>query len=402
MLEAGDVRGFSLLPQPVLTAYLDTNPAKAPNRGPTPAYFTWLNTAGKSAVADVPAGERKLFEEQVKRVEAFLRDRVSPQRGMLLFAGPKTWQAVPLQVEVENELDWGKPALAQLLGLLSRHKPYGIAVVDLGGARFFHYRLGSLSELEEKKFAIDISEWRKKDMGKVSRPKEPSFRGSREMKKARGSDHDTFEHRMDEEYRHLCAETAQRARQLSEAHGLAAFFLVGDDRLIDPIAASFPREFQSRVVKVGQDFGRVVSPALEERLEPHIEEWERTQESESVTALLDGDRGTVIGIDETLNELQKGGVRVLVLAADLDPSLRQCVGCGRTDRTADPVCPVCGAQRVTVSFRQALPELAWKNKAEIEIIGGKASARLKEAGGMGGWLRLPKQTAAGHRTRRAG
>jgi hypothetical protein len=397
MLEMSEVRAFSLLPQPVLTAYLDTNPSKTSNRGPTPEFLTWLNAAGKALLPAVPADERKLFQDRMDRIETYLRDRVWPQRGILIFAGSETWQPVALRVDVENELRWGRPALAQLLGLLSKHKPYGIAVVDLSGARFFRYRLGEMTDLEEKKYAIDISAWRKKDMGKVSRKV-----GQVSVQKSRGADRDTFERRMDEQYRRMCTETAERARQLTEAHDLAAFFLVGEDRLIEPIAESFPRELRSRVVKIEEDLAKVVSPALEQRLEPHIEEWERAQESETVTALLDGKRGIVIGIDETLAELQNGRIRVLLLGTDLDPTLRQCTGCGRADRVEGSICLYCGARCQGVSLREILPELAWKHGAEVEIIGEKASARLHEVGGMGGWLRLPKQAGSRRSARRAG
>lgn len=393
MLENAEVRAFSLLPQPVLTAYLDTNPTKTSNRGPTPQFLTWLNAAGKSLLPQLPPDEQKLFQEHLERIESYLRGRVWPQRGMLFFAGPGTWQVIPLQVEVESELHWGRAWLAQLLGLLSKHKAYGIAVVDLSGTRFFRYRLGEMTELEKKKFAIDISHWRKKDMGKVAHVG---------ITKSRGADRDTFEHRMEEQYRRLCSETAERVRQLAENKGLASFFLVGEDRLTEPIAASLPRELRSRVVKIEEDLAKVVPPELERRIEPHIEEWERAQESEAVAALLKGKRGIVFGIDKTLADLQNGKIRVLVLAGDLDSPLLQCTDCGRIDRSASSVCPYCGGGRRNVTLREILPELAWKHEAEIEIIGGRASTRLKEAGGMGGWLRLPKQASGRHSARRAG
>lgn len=393
MLEMSGVRAFSALREPVLTAYLDTHPAKTSNRGPTPEYLTWMNAAGKALLAGASAEERKLLQEQLERVEIYLRDRVRPQRGMLVFAGAKMWQPMPLQVEVENELHWGRPALAQLLSLLSRHKPYGVAVVELSGTRFFRYHLGELSELEEKKFAVDISHWRKKDMGKVSHVG---------ISKSRGVDRDTFERRMEEQYRRLCVETAERARQLTESHGLAAFFLVGEDRLTEPISEAFPAEFRARVVKIQEDLAKVASPELEARLEPHIGEWERVQQSEMVNTLLEGKRGTVTGLDQTLIELQNGKIRLLVLAADLDPEVRQCSSCGRADRAEGSVCLYCGAECRTGRLREVLPELALKQGTEVEIVAENASERLREAGGMGGWLRLPKQNSARRAGRRAG
>ena len=402
MLGLSEVRAFLSLPQPVLTAYLDVSPAKPVNRGPAPEYLTWLNAAGKALASGLAADEQKTFREQLDRVETFLRGRIAPRRGLLIFAGPATWESVPLQVSVENELRWGRPALAQLVALLSRHKPYGVAVVDLAEARFFRYQLGDLTELEQRKFVVDISQWRKKDMGKVARARESSLRGAREMKKARGADHDTYDHRMDEQYKRLQSETAQQALELCERHGLAALFLVGDTRLIEPIAREFPRDFRARVAMIEEDLAGIVSPALEERLEPSIAEWERSQESEHVTELLRSHRGAVVGIEKTLAELQRGRIRTVVVAASLDGELLQCAECGRADGSEDVLCPYCGSERKAVSFREVMPELAWKYNAEVEFVGGQASQRLAEAGGIGGWLRLPKHASGRHATPRAG
>jgi len=397
MLGIKEVRAFLSLPQPVLTAYLDVNPAKPVNRGPDPEYLTWLNAAGKGLANSLASDQQKALREQVERVETFLRGRIAPRRGMLIFAGPETWESVPLQIPVQNELHWGRPAVAQLVGMLSRHKPYGIAVVDLAGVRFFRYRLGDLTELDQRKFVVDISQWRKKDMGKVSRKV-----GQVSVQKTRGADRDTFERRKDEQYGRLQAETAQQALELCEKNRLAAMFLVGENRFIEPIAREFPNDYRPRVALIEEDLGGIVSPALEERLEPAIGEWESAHESEQVTALLRNHRSAVLGVERTLTELQHGKIRTLVLAATLDGEFRLCPECGRADGSEDVVCPNCGSQRKAVSFREGLPELAWKYDAEIEFVGGQASLRLAEAGGIGGWLRLAKHSSGRHATPRAG
>lgn len=397
MLGIKEVRAFLSLPQPVLTAYLDVNPAKPANRGPDPAYLTWLNAAGKGLANGLPPDQQKALREQLERVETFLRGRIAARRGLLIFAGPETWESVPLQIPVQNELHWGRPAVAQLVGMLSRHKPYGIAVVDLAGVRFFRYRLGDLAELEQRKFVINISHWRKKDMGKVSRKV-----GQVSIQKSRGADRDTFERRMDERYRRLQAETAQQALELCERNALMALFLVGENRLIEPIAREFPNDFRPRVALIEEDLGGIVSPALEERLEPAIAEWESAHESEQVTALLRNHRGAVLGIARTLTELQHGKIRTLVVASTLDGQFRLCPECGRADGSEDVVCPNCGSQRKAVSYREGLPELAWRYDAEVEFVGGQASLRLAEAGGIGGWLRLAKHTSSRRATPRAG
>lgn len=392
MLNATRVRSLSQLPQPLLTAYLDTNPAKPSNRGLVRAYLTWLKKEANSIAQSVPPAEQELFREQLRRTEEFLRDRTPQERGIVIFAGSAIWEVVSLQLEVENELRWGKPAVSQLLWLVDEHRPYCIVVVDRAGARFFRYQLGEMIELEEKKFRIDISQWKKKDLGHVAHPR---------IRKTRGSQRDTFEHRIDARYARLCAETAELATRLCEKQGLTALFLVGSDRLIEPIEAEFPREFRRRVVLIPEGLARMSSPQLEQRLEAKIADWEREHESTLVIALLGNDHGAVVGIDETLAQLQKGKIRSLLLVRDLDASLRQCVKCGWTDRSADPVCSVCGGERRAVTLRDVLPELAWSSKASVEVVSGEAAKRLKEAGGMGAWLCQPKQAGLSRAAKQA-
>lgn len=383
MLNASRLRTLSQLPPPLLTAYLDTKSAEASRHEPVPQYLTRLKNEAKSLALGVPAAEEGIFHEQLKRIEEFLRGRTSQERGLVIFAGAAAWELVSLQVEVKNELRWGKPALSQLLWLINEHKPYCIVAVDRAGARFFRYGLGDMAELAEKKFEIDISQWKKKELGHVT---------GQGVKKTRGSQRDTFDHRMDAQYEHLCRETALLAKSLCEREGLSAIFFVGSDRLIKPIEAGFSQEFRPRIVSIEEDLARIPFHDLQQRLEPKIAKWERDRSSALVTALLGTDRGTVVGIDETLAQIQKGKIRTLVLVRDLDANLSQCVQCGWTDRSADPACSACGGKRRAVTLRDVLPELALRSEIDVEVVTGEAAAKLKEAGGVGAWLRQPKQT----------
>lgn len=399
---AEKVRSCSELPQPVLTAYVNTNPARITNLRPEPEFLTWLNAEAKVVAETVTRGQQKLFREQLERVVNFLRDRGARERGILIFSGPGVWEAVPLQQEIANELHWGAPSVSQLFWLLDEHKPYCVVVVDRTAARFFRYHLGEFAQLAEKSFEVDTSDWSKQDMGKFAAARQSSLRGAGGIRKSRGAQRDTFEHRVDAQYLHLCTQTARRAAHLTKTQDLSAVFLVGSDRLIQPIAAAFPPEFARPVVKVKKDLGGKVAPALEQLLAPAIARWEQAHESALVATLLSDGRGTILGMDETLARLQKGGVRTLVVVRDLDTRLRRCVRCGWTDRSADAVCAACGGEREQVTLREALPGLAWKHDVEVQIVSGEAAERLKGAEGMGGWLRAPKEARLAGALKQAG
>lgn len=376
------IEEISRLSGPVLTAFLNTQPAEPARHLPVPASITWLKEAAKSLEPNLAAAEQVLFREQLNRIEEFLRDRHPHEKSVAVFAGRNAWQFVPLQVAVNNDLRWGAPAVSQLLWLVDEHRPHCIVVVDRTGARFFRYQLRELLELEEKKFTIDISQWKMKDLGHVT--------GQR-VHKTRGSQRDAFDHRVEAQYERLCRQAAQQAGVICAREKLQAIFLVGKDHLIELIEKDFPKELRHRVTLIKEDLGRSSVHELQNRLEPEIEKWEGQHEKALVDSLLISERGTVIEAEEALAKLQQGKVRLLVVARDFNPNLRQCMVCGWTDRSADPACPKCGATRRLAALQDVLPGLARKYNVDLEVVSGSAEKRLREAGGMGGWLRTTKQ-----------
>lgn len=376
------IEEISRLSGPVLTAFLNTQPAEPARHLPVPASITWLKEAAKSLEPNLAAAEQVLFREQLNRIEEFLRDRHPHEKSVAVFAGRNAWQFVPLQVAVNNDLRWGAPAVSQLLWLVDEHRPHCIVVVDRTGARFFRYQLRELLELEEKKFTIDISQWKMKDLGHVT--------GQR-VRKTRGSQRDAFDHRVEAQYEQLCRQAARQAGAICAREKLQAIFLVGKDHLIELIEKDFPKELRHRVTLIKEDLGRSSVHELQNRLEPEIEKWEGQHEKALVDSLLISERGTVIEAEEALAKLQQGKVRLLVVARDFNPNLRQCMVCGWTDRSADPACPKCGATRRLAALQDVLPGLARKYNVDLEVVSGSAEKRLREAGGMGGWLRTTKQ-----------
>lgn len=230
MLTLRLLRALPEIPSPVLTVYLDTDLADPANRSIMPAYRIWLKSRGEALAETIPPRERKLFFAQLARVEEYLQAGSPRQRGLALFAGPNTWEVVPLTMKVRNEAFWGRPSFGQLLWLLDEHRPCGLTVLSRKGARFYLRWLGELIQLEEKKFpAIDLT-WRKKDLGKFTRPGGTiGLRGPRGdpqgVHKSRGTQRDVFDHRMDVQTRHFCREVAARgasARAEEEIRALGA------------------------------------------------------------------------------------------------------------------------------------------------------------------------------------
>lgn len=385
MFDEKTILRLSQLQEPLLTAYIQTNPVRTSGRGRVDPGLTWLNSAGKAMLQEVPSPEQGLFLLELSRVEEFLRDRRPKEKGLVIFAGPRTWDVVPLQLELENELHWGKPSLAPLLWLAGEHPAYGVFVVDRTGARLFKYWQGEMAELMEKKFSVDMTQWKKKELGHAI---------PMGVQKARGSQSDVLRRRMNPQYRRLSRETAQEVEKFYKKEGLEALFLVGSLRLTEPIQAELSHEMREQSVLIDEDFGRLSSSELRQRMGLRIAMWKLEHASEQVTYLLGTHRGSIAEFDETLSRLQKGEIKSVVTALGLNCRLHTCDECGLTDRSADPVCPGCGGKRRTTMLRDVLPELARKHGADLQVVEGEGAERLRQKGGMGGWVRQVKRVAA--------
>ena len=385
MLYAEQIESLERISETVLTVYLNTQPEDEARHGFVPESLKWLRKEVKSIAESLKTDELSQFKTQWERIETYLAGRHPEEKALILLAGRGEWQLVPLPIPVENEVTWGRPAISQLLLLAEEHKPYCVVVVDKTEARFLRYQFAEMTRIEERPFILDISQWKMKEMGHVT---------GQGVHKTRGSQRDSFEHRADAQYARLCRETALQAVNICRKEKLSGIFLVGASHLVEPVAENIPKGIKESIGIFRDDLGRFPIPELSRRLAAPICDWERQRAQSLVENLLGATRGTVTGPDELLARLQEGTIGTIVVACDIPLSLRECGQCGWADRSADPVCPKCGASRHVATLKRVLPQLARKYKTEVHVVHGIAADRLREVGGLGGWLRAVKQAAA--------
>jgi hypothetical protein len=376
MLNRGVIQSLPVLPGPVLTVYLDTDQAKQINRGPKPGYLIRLESLAKRIALTVSPDEQELFRKQLQRTGTYL-DRQSPRwRGVVIFAGRDGWEFLPLQVEVEDEIHWGAPAVAQLLWLLDEHKRFGVVVPGRKRARFFLYWLGQIRELQEMEFRLEPS--KKKEMGPIARIG---------VHISRGTNRDVFEHHVAAEYAHYGQQIAGRIGRWVPAEQLESVFLVGLAQMVKAIRKEVAPTLIEKIALIEEDLGWVSRTELLDRIESAVVSHTRKCEMASVEAVLGGVRNVVLGVDETLVQLQQGRIRSVVVEKGLIGGLQQCVKCSWADRTSDPFCRACGGKREKVALRDVLPELVRRYDASLQIVSGEGARKLQESGGMGAWLR---------------
>ena len=382
MLSAKEVLSLTKLTSPLLTAYVTIGPMKRSVGKSVPESVTWLRREAKTISQSLPATDLECFRKQLNRTEEFLTGRRPKEKGIVILAGPTAWKMFPLQLKVENQLHWGKPALSQLLNLVDEERPSLVLAIDRAGARFFSYQLGEMTEYEESTFHVDASQWKKKEHAHMAR---------RATEMPHGNQCDVFNKRMDAQYMHLCREVAKRAEALSKKQSLPSLFLVGSKRLTELIEAALPQSIRGNVTLVAEDLARVPHGVFQKHISSVISAQARQYAARLVDQLLKDEHGTVLGLDETLAQLQNGRINTVIVARGLDRTMKQCVNCGLVNSSADPVCPACGAERRAARFSDALPELLQLHRTDIEIVNGAAAERLCKAGGIGGWLRQPSR-----------
>ncbi|MGC0775106.1 MAG: VLRF1 family aeRF1-type release factor [Candidatus Acidiferrum sp.] len=385
MLSAAQIESLERIPATVLTVYLNTQPEDPSRHLFVPKSLPGLRNEMKSMADGLEATESRQIKAQWDRIEKLVAGRHPAEKALAIFAGPGTWQLVPLPIPVESEVRWGRPAVSQLLLIADQWKPYCVVVMDKTEARFLRYQFGELERIEERRFILDISQWKTKEMGHVT---------GQGVRKTRGSQRDVFEHRADAQYARLCRETAQQALSLCRNEKLSGIFLVGPSHLVEPVAENIPAGFKESTGLFCEDLGRFPIDELSRRLAVPIRDWEQQRTESLVQSLLSAKRGVVTEPDEVLAQLQEGAIGKLVVTSDFPLSLRECDECGWADRAADPICPKCGAGRHATTLKDVLPLLARKYKTEVHVVDGSAAARLRELGGIGGWHREAKRAAA--------
>lgn len=384
---ASKIAVLAHLPPPILTAYLDVNPSYPRNQSTPRGYIRWLKSAGQELSRELPLDSQKPFRLQLRRIDRYLKTARSPSQSLVILAGPQVWEVIALQVEVTEELHWGKPSLHQMTWILDEHRPRGAVVIDGTGARFFRFWLGTVDETPQYAFSFDVSSWRKPYLVGPSTPG---------VSKQHGIQRDRVSARAAAQRQHFLKKASHRIAEWAKDANISPIVLVGSAEEIESITKTLPAELRTKIVPLPKALPQVLRTELSKRLKPILNRWEREYEAQVVEEVAAGVASgqTVIGLQHTLDRLQKNQLRELVVARGLRGSAQQCSSCGWIDESSETTCTICGSNRQTRTLRTLLPELASTYSVPIEVVAGKAGTTLLARGGIAGWLRSARKPSA--------
>jgi hypothetical protein len=381
---ASKIAVLAHLTPPILTAYIDINPSYPRNQSTPRGYITWLKSAGQELGRELPQDSQKAFRRQLRRVDRFLNTERPRGQSLVIFAGLDLWEVMALQVDVNEELHWGKPSLHQMAWILDEHRPRGAVVVDGTGARFFRFWLGTVDENPEHAFSLDVSSWRKPYLVGPSTPG---------VSKRHGIQRDRVSARAAAQRQHFLKKVSHRITEWAEDANISRIVLIGSGEETGAITNNLPAELRTQIVSLSKVLPQIAPKELSKRLRPILDRWEREYEAQVVKEVIAGERSgkTVIGLRDTLDRLQKNQLRELVVARRLKGSAQQCSSCGWIDDSSGMTCAICGSKRQSRTLHTLLPELAGMHSVPIEVVAGQAGTTLLAKGGIAGRLRSAKK-----------
>jgi len=368
--------------QPVLSLYLNVNPANPDN--------TQGAVVLRAAEAMRGAG---ISKEYIERVTGRLTTQFSRPEGrtLVIFAGEdldQRFDAYYLQTDLPflNASDgvianWGRPLVAPLLYVLDQRERYGVLYVAADRARMFEAFLGQVDELVDFVRTVDTDEWR------VQREARRSPASGLGVAARGGAAVDSYRDRMEEAtarlYRNLLPEveklvSEQRMHRLilvGQAPALAAMQSVMNGKLKERLAGTLPPPTNPD------------APAHE--WQPLVQDLIAETELKFEMGLLDKIReGGVWGYQETLNLLQDGRLHTVVMPwTRAEPVWRTASGrVAATLQEAEALRP--GEEVAQARLMEVLTDLVQNSGTILEFAEGKAEERLNaEFGGMAGLTR---------------
>lgn len=364
--------------EPVLSLYLDVNPANPDNVRKAHV----RRTKGALRELDLPKG---FADEVVKRLSL---EHVIPQgRTLVVFAGEDPdalFETFYLQTELAL-LDladgalahWGKPYVAPLLFAVDEHERYGVAYVSSDAWRYFEVFLGEISELRGADRLDPSTDWREYSMARRS----PAVAGPVQG----GSDHDRFAARQEDWTLRHYREAADELKVAVEAAGIGRLVLIGQEAILRGFEAQLEPTLASKVVArtPAPSDPNVSAAHWLSLVEPIVEQVEREHEG----ALLDRVRehGTW-GLDATLEALQEGRLSILLVPWGASTMIYRCETTRAVCATEEQALRICvGEGHAQVPLKEMLPELVERFGLKLEFLAGEPGQALRsELGGLAG------------------
>lgn len=349
-------------PTPVLSVYLNTDMDK----GGADALKLRLRTMLK---------EVKLPDDEAAILKYFELEREWTGRSIAMFscAAQNYFRAFPIAVPVRSRVFAGdQPYVKPLADLLDAYGGYGVALVDIQGARLFQFHLGELKEQE----SILGEEVRHTKRG-----------GATSIFGRLGGIGGKARHSAEMIERNLKESAGFAARFFEENH-IRRILIGGTDKNVNQFQSYLPKTWQSLVVGTFPISMAARPDEVQEKAFEIGQQAERRREMRMVESLITSaakGTGGVVRLEDTLSAVHDGRIQTLIVREGYRAEGFQCQGCDYITTQELDDCPYCGKPftQIKDAIEMAVRKVM-QDGGEVEIV--YENPKLEEIG-IGGVLR---------------
>lgn len=337
-----------------LTLYLNVNSGDEDNQAARPLWQIWLKESLRELSDQNDETDKDLkqtWAQIQERTDTFFNDYSADSKSLALFVGADSQHVLELEVPLENQYFYGKPAVMPLLWALDEYEPYMIALIDQEQARFVFTRLGSVAFEEAIEIDLDEYDFREKTL----MPSASAVTGGHGP--TQGNNRDSFDDTIQEHRNRFYREAVDQVQKLAQHHGTERIILGGAEEAAHAVKSFMSETLAQQVVAVLPIPMRSNLKQVIELAAPTALEYEREHEMMLVNEVIDfaksGGRGA-LGFKAVQEALDMQRVEVLVIPYPMED----------TELAAE------------------LPLRAFASGGTVELVQGAAAERLKEEGGI--------------------
>ena len=358
---------------PTLSIYLDIDQSNAANlnRKFEVALFNLVREVEETLDSTLQMD----FQADAIRIQHFVEGYRPQAKGLAIFSDSSEdfFWAYELHVPVKTEARWSEmPYLRPLLEMMDEHERYGVILTDRSQTRLFSISLGEIEEYREALAEANVT-----------------------RSKSSGRDHIRSQVR---NHRRADARAVGHLKEVAELMESVAgrlefdrLVLAGSVEATNEIYRQLSKSLRGKVIgTIALALDASKQEVLAETLKLTTSS-ERTEEIQIVKHLIEAaqkQNQATIGLGNTIAAVQAGRVRQLVYAEGWTPSGSRCSNCSTLMLDGEEVCKYCGAGIHAV--RDLLARAARRVVAmggAVEQVRGDAATHLREAGGIGAFLR---------------
>jgi hypothetical protein len=344
MLNLNDVKTL-LDVQPMLSLYLNVNPASPENQATTPGWRSWLNRTLRDLENTDGNDTNEAWKAVRTRVEDYFDSYEPKSKGLVLFLGENVEQVFELPMLMDNRASFGAPAVAPLVWAIDEYEPYVVVRVDREKAHFIVGFLGGIEYEDSMTLDLDTEDWRNKKIVEAT-PGRVVERSS--------SGRDRFDQRVDDHIGRFYQDVAAHTQELSKQYETQRIILGGIQDSAHAVQALLTNMTVIDILPMPM---KDSSHEVLDKVLPVAKDYERGQEAALVDEVMNLARAggrAVLGREKVAQAVQEGRVELLIASWTSDSD--------------------------TIIERLIVQALA--NNSKIELVHGDAAANLNPEGGV--------------------